>query len=119
MTTELSFLLDLLLTHKLPTATKTAVAERIKSVEVELHTKGGQISIPRMPYVSQPSMPIQSPSTQAILDRNPDLIPPPPVPVAVIAQTPAAQAAMEARNKAISDAQAGRGSSPKKYHGAP
>lgn len=103
--TELSFLVDLLLNHKLPVATRRAVAERIKEVEryfLPSNTASKQYSA---------SASNQAPSTQRILERNPDLfVAPPPVmpPVEQVAQTPATAAAMNSRNQAISDSLSGK-----------
>ena len=67
--TELSFLLELLLNHKLPKSTREAVAARIKEVEGGLVGKAPALFIP--PYAtaapSRPPRSEQSPSTQAIL----------------------------------------------------
>ncbi len=107
--TELSFLLDLLLEHKLPKAAKDAVRARIKFVE-------GCVRIDQPRPVIAPAMaanPIvaqQAPSMQALMAKHPDLIPAAaePAPVAVIAQTPAAAAALASRQEAIAAAQAGK-----------
>lgn len=119
MISELSFLIELLLNHKLPKGTKDAIAARIKSVEEFSNVRGtGNSTVPRhLP----PTLGAQAPSTQAILDRNPDLAlaAMPPVPVEHVAQTPSAQAAMNARAQTI--AQAGLGkpmpgeTSPRKF----
>ncbi len=103
---ELSFLIDLLLNHKLPKGTKDAIALRIKDVEAN------SIPIRSAPSNIRPvGISSQAPSTQAILDRNPDLAAvasaQPPAPVD-IAQTPAAAAAMASRNQAISESLSGK-----------
>lgn len=89
--TELTFLVELLLNHKLPKATKDLVAQRIREVEE------GLILRPSPPPRVAPSpQAAQAPSTQAILDRNPDLVQP-----AAVGQTPAAVAALNSRQEAI------------------
>lgn len=96
MTSELSFLIDLLLKHKLPTATKALVADRIAEVEANI----GKALNNRLDG-SQRVMPnplLQAPSTQALLDKHAEL---------AIAQSPAAIAALESRNKAIAESIAG------------
>ncbi len=113
MTTELSFLLDLLLNHKLPKPTKDAVAERIKVVEEdmrEMFAASGIRSapIPQVQAVLDRAIANQAPSMQAIMARNPDLVAAPPIPVENIAQTPAAQAAMASRQSAIAESMAGK-----------
>ena len=117
MTSELSFLIDLLLKHKLPQATKDLIAERIKEVESVLSSAPVRINAPThnpsLVHSVQNNVALsgapQAPSTMAILARNPDLVPPPPVsePVAVIAHTPAAAAALESRNAMIAKAASG------------
>lgn len=94
--TELSYLIDLLLNHKLSKATKDSVANRIKEIQ-EIY-KPHPVAKPLAPGGVQ-----QAPSTQAFLDRNPDLIQPS-QPVEVIAQTPATAAALEHRAKSIANA---------------
>lgn len=75
--TELQFLIDLLLNHKLNQSTKKLVADRIGSVEESLRIGGNRQNVPRGTIV-HPSV-LQSPSTQAILDRDG----PPPIPTIV------------------------------------
>lgn len=78
--TELSFLIDLLLNHKLPQKTKDAVAERIKTVEALLSM--GAPRIPTAVHMSQPSQSNvaliggtkQAASTAAALAKYPDLV---------------------------------------------
>lgn len=118
MTTELSFLVELLLNHRLPKATREAVGARIKEVE-EQRPLYGQMNPPPAHRAIQPqavpaALQGQAPSTIAAMMRHPDLIaqmgataappetPPEPAPVAVIAQTPAAAAAMQKRQEALS-----------------
>ena len=122
--TELGFLLDLLLNHKLPLKTRQAVTERVKHVEEGLTPK--QVFYPRGEPTPPPlpkQLAIQSPSTltammrhaeQGVPNAQPPILacadqqpmisavpPPPPQPVAVVAQTAATQAAMAAREAAI------------------
>lgn len=103
MISELSFLIELLLKHKLPPATKDLIATRIK--DVEEHTRSSHT----IPFVSNrpvaPGGVAQAASMQAIMDRNPDLVT---QPVAVIAQTPETAAAMNSRNTAIAESMAGK-----------
>jgi hypothetical protein len=102
--TELSFLIDLLLNHKLPKPTREAVTARLRDVEA------GYAAAPPAParLVAHAAFANQAPSMQAIMARNPDLVPPDPQPVAVIAQTPAAVQAMNSRNQAIAQAISGK-----------
>ncbi len=129
--TELTFLLELLLNHKLPKPTKTVITERIKEVEAQLTTL--QIhSAPIVNTVEMRGVPMrdvpahlanQSPSTIAAMMRHPDLVaqiaPPEPTQPVVIAQTPQAQMAMNARQEAISLAISGKPekgrTSPRKF----
>lgn len=117
--TELSFLLDLLLSHKLPAPTKKVVVERIKEVEASLSSPISPFAVRHAPPTG-PS-PIlangsqQSASTQALLAKHglPDpTINLPPAPLAMqpeaapgapvqIAQTPAAAAALATRRAII------------------
>jgi hypothetical protein len=108
--TELSFLLDLLLNHKLPKATKEAITGRIKEIETLAH----QPTITQPQWQPRPPRNAQSPSTQRILDemaQEPS--------VSQIAQTPAVAAALAARQEAISIALSGKEekgrSSPRKF----
>lgn len=124
MISELSFLIELLLKHKLPVATRDLIAARIKDVEQGLSA---------VRHISSPvvkPLPIgmvqQAASTQAILDRNPDLAIPVVsnvVPVEQVAQTPAAAAAMAARAAMINQAMSGKPKegekSPRKFHATP
>lgn len=108
--TELGFLIDLLLNHKLPLSTKTAITTRLKAVEEELQSRPKQMSSMSINGIPTPISPIvaaQAPSMQAIMARNPDLIAPS-APVAVVAQTPAAMAAMASREQAISESMMGK-----------
>lgn len=129
--TELSFLLELLLNHKLPKPTKEAITHRIKEVEARFVQTPQQSLLPVPgPQAIRPPRGAQSASTQRILDEmaaegsNPiqgdglggyvDISQP-----AVIAQTPAALAALNARNEAIRIATSGKEekgrTSPRKF----
>lgn len=115
--TELSFLLELLLNHKLPKATRDALAARIKEVEASFAKP--QI-IPPAPAihapVQRPAKTAQSPSTEKLLAEKftpeerekmaggkaiePVPVPQPPeVPSQPV--TPAAAQALQARQAAI------------------
>ncbi len=137
--TELSFLINLLLEHKLPDETKKVVAERIKEVELHLTAKPvshsiGQFQphIPMGPPASAIQMPPlvapQSASTMALMAKHGDIPFVPPVPTQVmtapepvqnVAQTAATQAAILARNAAIQTAISGKNekgrTSPRKW----
>ncbi len=95
--TELTFLVELLLNHKLQKPTKDAVASRIRDVEAAMATLP-----PTHPVRPMPNGVVQAASMQAIIDRNPDLAP------AVVAQTPAAVAAINSRQTAINESLAGK-----------
>lgn len=122
--TELTFLLDLLLNHKLPMATRAAISQRIKEVEANL-SNGYQV--PRhaqeVRQAALKDLPAhlanQAPSTIAALQRHPDLVAEMAKPVEVVAQTPAAQQAMASRQDAINAAMAGKvekgRTSPRKF----
>lgn len=93
--TELSFLLDLLMNHKLPKLTKQLIAARIKEVEqmlqttsVTLNTKHGKVPVYASPYIKE--------DEKIFLSQEPS-----PIPVEEIAQTPAAAAALASRQQAI------------------
>lgn len=115
--TELSFLIDLLMNHKLSKATKELVAQRIKEVESRFNsgiTLGGVVQQSRN---TNPMA--QSASTIAALAKQQSSIPhethdarltamngePAPVPVEQIAQTPATQAAMAHRQALMIETQ--------------
>ena len=111
--TELDFLIELLLNHKLVKSTKDVIQQRIKQVQ---HTYPSPSPLHSNPAPQPKNLYGQSPSTAAILAKNPDLIPPsplptppptPPEPVAVIAQTPATQQALAQRSAAIAQALSG------------
>ncbi len=92
--TELDFLLELLINHKLQKPTKTAILERIKIIQERPNAPAGAGSV-------RPSaVTAQAPSTQRILEANPDLTP------AVVAQTPETVQALATRAAAIQRAAA-------------
>lgn len=105
---ELSYLIELLLNHDLPKATKDSVASRIRDVEGKLTQP--QFRVPNIhpgPHIA----PTQAASTLALMAKHGDLpvltptpIMPPIEPVTQVAQTPATAAAMNARNEAITRA---------------
>ncbi len=126
---ELTFLVELLLNHKLQKSTRDLVAERLKELELEMGSR------PRASYASvslPPNIANQPPSTIAAMLRH-NTSGEIPVsndgyqqahfaesfqrgtgnmgeaqPVAVIAQTPAAMAALNSRQQAIADGAAGK-----------
>lgn len=120
--TELSFLIELLLNHDLPKATKDLIASRIKEVEQKIsapitHIATTGFITPTTDQLQIKMVPgtYQAPSTLAAMARHngttvslPIVPEPPPVPVETIAQTPATAAAMNSRNQAISDAISGK-----------
>ena len=111
MTTELIFLLDLLLNHKLSKPTKDMILERVKEVEARLSVppiinsaSAYMPSIPNVMPIVQTCAP-QAASTLAALARHPDLL--------AVAQQPAAApptvaqvAQTAATAKALADRQA-------------
>lgn len=109
--TELTFLIELLLNHKLPKVTKDLIAKRITEVETAFRPQQGP-SVSADPAVK----PTQAASTMAILARNPDLTP---SPVAVVAQTPATAKALADRQESIALAMSGKvekgRTSPRKF----
>lgn len=133
--TELTFLLDLLLNHKLPQATKKAVTERVREVEATLTAPVPRGLDSRIGLASlgaqniPPHLANQAPSTIAAMMRNGLANEAPTIgivaqqpsvePVQVIAQTPAAAAAMNARQEAINSAMSGKPekgrTSPRKF----
>ncbi len=107
--TELSFLIELLLNHDLPKATKDLLADRIKEVEYRI----SENPIHKPISVSQPihnTGPKQAPSTLANMAKQEGItfVPPPEVvlpPVTQIAQTPATAEALNYRNNLLNKAQ--------------
>lgn len=108
--TELSFLLELLLTHKLAKGTKEAITNRIKEIEQCLRPPPPQ-------QVIRPPRTAQAPSTQRLLDEM--ALEPQPVAPDQVAQSPAAAMALAARQEAINIALSGKEekgrSSPRKF----
>jgi hypothetical protein len=121
--TELSFLLELLLEHKLPKDTRSAVAVRIKDVELGIHT-----AIPIIPATralaqgrpipanaeaqalaaslsAQANAEIQGSRIATVLSER--SAKPEPIPAQAVGITSAAAEAMATRNKLIAEAQAG------------
>ena len=91
MDTELTFLLTLLLEHKLTQPTKKLITERIKVVEAQYNAQ------PQQPVKRiAPSGPVQSPSTQAMLDRDGPITTP-----QIVAQTPETAQALVKRQQVI------------------
>ena len=123
--TELSFLLDLLLDHKLPKATREAITDRIRGFDVRHPINPITYQTPSQ----RPPKTAQSPSTQRILDEmaneglvlspEPQAIHEAPGMPAQIAQTPAAAIALAQRNEAIRIATSGKEekgrTSPRKF----
>jgi hypothetical protein len=116
--TELSFLIDLLMNHKLPKVTKELIANRIKEVGSLLQVK--EVYIPAGPHVGTlPYKSTQAPSTLAAMARhgipegtiahmiNPPIKVEDVMPVEVIAQTPQTAQAMQSRQQAIAASIAG------------
>lgn len=97
---ELSFLIDLLLNHKLPKITKDLIAARIIQIEEEIHDYPPSNQL--LPINLQTNL--QSASTLAAMARNgfQEVTP------IEVAQTPATAAAMESRNQAIKESLAGK-----------
>ena len=122
--TELSFLIDLLLNHELQKQTKDAIAERIKQVEAALTATRMVVPLssgvrPEDIRTVPAHLANQSPSTIAAMIRHEQNGEAPPMPTAaataplpvqpqVIAQTPAAVAAVNARQQAIQQAISGK-----------
>ncbi len=122
--TELTFLVELLLNHKLQKPTKDAVAQRIKEEEEAIAALPPQAPMRPMPYVgAMQSGNIQAPSSRDVATRHPDLVTTPVTgplpPVAVIAQTQAAATALASRESAIASGRSGKPepgrTSPRKF----
>lgn len=123
MTSELGFLIDLLLQQKLDKNLRELVGNRIKVVEKHLSdinviaTSGSKMGLVVPSTVTAfPGIGQQAPSTLAALARHPDLVAqmqhstkpePPPVPVEAIAQNQATAEAMSSRQRAVSAAISG------------
>ena len=98
--TELSFLIDLLMNHKLAKATKDLIAERIKEVESGITAGMSWPAKTNRPTISNAQQ--QAPSTLANLEKMGGLPPiEPEAPVEQIAQTPAAAQALQRRAEAM------------------
>lgn len=122
---ELSFLLELLLNHKLPKPTKEAITTRIKEVEGRISQPVQTSGFMTTSNQARPPKTAQSPSTQRILDE----MAAEGVPIgavtqqqdipAQIAQTPAAAMALASRAEAIRIAVSGKEekgrTSPRKF----
>lgn len=119
--TELSFLIDLLLNHKLPKATQTAIKERIQEVE-------SQYAKPSMPFparlsVIQGQAPSMAAAIASMEAEKMGEVPLPVVPIVAInhqgATTPTAARALMDRNKKIVQAISGKEepgqTSPRKF----
>ncbi len=109
--TELTFLVELLLNHKLQKSTRDIIASRLKEVEEGFVMRG----IPAQSPVIFPSNLGQAPSTLAAMARHSGssttiniAASEPSIPVAVVAQTPAAVQAMNSRQQAINESMAGK-----------
>ncbi len=139
--TELTFLVDLLLNHKLPKITRDAVAARIKDVENGICERNPLVAAGRGPVgrtVAAAAAPVpphlvgQSASTIAAMMRHeqagaapavpiaqPDAAVVPAAPVVAVAQTGATAAAMAKRQQAIaaqiSGKPIGEETSPRKW----
>ena len=123
--TELSFLIDLLLNHKLPKPTKEIIAERIKQVEAERYGPMAQAGVASAIPSGSPRLAQQSPSTLANLEKHGIIQaePMPPIPetpvVGVVAHTAAAAKALSDRNALVNQALSGRAeqgrTSPRKF----
>lgn len=89
METELSFLLTLLLEHKLPKATKDALKARIK--EIQANPTAMPVNARIMPPMAAAQAIAQAPSTMAALERQPGEAPvhPAMAPAAAIRLPPA------------------------------
>lgn len=112
MGSELSFLIELLLNHDLPKATKDLVASRIKEVEQALTARPVHGTYVAPASYVPPGLK-QAPSTLAAMARHGDTVfeapvMPPVEPVAQIAQTAATAAALNSRNEAIAASLAGK-----------
>lgn len=103
--TELSFLIDLLLNHKLPKVTKDIVAGRIRKIQQDIDMSK---SLGELNEIKR-NLPAQI-SSRDVAQRNPELVPPPmpPIPVEAIAQNAVTAAAVNSRNQAIAESIAGK-----------
>jgi hypothetical protein len=105
--TELAFLVELLLGHKLPKTARDVISARLRELAAMTPMP---MQVPR-PASVNPTGVQQAASTLANLAKHGDLMPiavPPPEPVVAVAQTPATAAALASRNQAISEAISGK-----------
>lgn len=86
--TEIAFLLDLVLNHKMSKDAKERCIKRIAEVEARLTPQ---------PYARPAIVTAQAPSTQALLDAQAAAL-------SNVAQTPAVAAALQSRAEAIANA---------------
>lgn len=108
--TELSFMIELLLNHKLPKVTKELIVARIKEIEEKIEYKPAGATV--MPVTHQ-SGPVQAASTLALMAKHGEIpmqgqvvdVPAPPVQAA---QNPVTAAAMQARQESIAAALSGK-----------
>lgn len=118
MTSELGFLIDLILDDALPKEIKARVASRIKEVEERYSQRPVQVQLSPPSFIT-PTGPQQAASTLAAMARHvaadpsliiapPPVMPPVPVVIEQIAQTPATAAAMNQRNETIAQAISGK-----------
>ena len=99
--TELSFLIELLLNHKLPRTTQLAIKERIK--DIETRAPAPQPQRPVHPMAQAPSMQAKIEAMEQDLQANPPQVAlPPPV-------TNAAAQALQLRQQIIQNAMAENG----------
>ena len=125
--TELDFLLEIILNHKIPKATKDLLQARIKEVQAQPTPIPRQLvnGVPRSSQPTRPSPTAQQPSTAKILQENPDLIPegetlevvptPEVIPVNQIAQTPAAAQALAQRQQMMNNRGTGLAQGPSRF----
>ena len=110
MKSEISFLIDLILSFKLPKVVSEAVRDRIREIETNIGTT--IVSTPQQPRFVRANL-LQAPS---ILAKYPEMangpIPnfpdPEPVPVEQIAQTPATAQALADRQALINASMSGK-----------
>lgn len=85
---EIQFLLGLVLNHKLTAGCKKICLERIGHIEERLRSPQA-VTVQTLPLLQRGNQ--QSPSTQALLDKHPDLLAPAPVHAAPVHIPPAAR----------------------------
>lgn len=123
MQSELSFLLELLLEHRLPKDTRTVVAARIKTVEVSLpqsqaaiqsqpsngRLRNAQVSVP--PEAAALAAQMASHANADVPTSRAQFVAPPsaaePIPASAFGTTNAAAAALAQRNQLIAEASQG------------